>query len=729
MSSPITPPLEAEDDLRRFRLAPNLPIYMIGSFDTGITVYSQQVRALNLAWDLIRSETLVTDPGSLPGQKIAIVGGGFAGLTLAAALVQKKVPASITLFERRDTVLPLQRGCDSRWLHPHIYDWPRAGSESYSAALPVMNWTAGRASDVVVEVLESWRDVMKGRSLSQDVRIFCNTQHLQVSTDSVKPRRLLYEPRTRRRNNPGRVDIEWVGYPRSAVDPSVSITPRAQRAVGGQEHFDHVILAVGFGLEKGLDPGDADGSLSYWRNESLAQPHLGQARTTYIVSGSGDGALIDLFRLRIANFRQDRILSELFSEHSTLVQRLREVAALDSPDNTYDILDKIWSNRDMRDQVKNVLSNLRNRLRNDTTVYLHLRRPSFTRIFAETKTSFQNRLLAFLLYKSGGFYPSNIDIDNLAAEHAVPPDRIIVRHGTNKLTAIRSVLSENLHPALEFAAKSNIHRQPDSIRWTGGYFSEPCRSENVTQDRLKANWRKEYLPSPVESISSAFCSAVAGYLSLDHPPDKRLRVALHRRLVVGGEVVLQQCCEYSGLNIDFSESTAGRTFLADTGTIGIAFCHSRTVRTKRQVSKRNLRSDMQKLDVALTSRSMSLSVHSIAAIPLISVNAEVETSRVLAVLYMDSDVADYLSSNQRIRTVAAMAATFAESLQRADRTQAGRLANTYFWGEEGTPTLSGPAATTTERDWSTLEFATDAAQCSSDIRQFNMDFSDFEPVE
>jgi hypothetical protein len=53
----------------------------------------------------------------------------------------------------------LQEGSDTRWVHPRIYDWPNEGSTSPAAALPILNWNAGRASDVVVEVLDEWKKI------------------------------------------------------------------------------------------------------------------------------------------------------------------------------------------------------------------------------------------------------------------------------------------------------------------------------------------------------------------------------------------------------------------------------------------------------------------------------------------------------------------------------------------------------------------------------------------
>ena len=113
---------------------PERPLYLVGVFERGVTVYSQQVRALNLIWALVERGVLACNLDENAARSdgrgsIAIIGGGFAGLTAAAALIKKDVDANITIFERRDTLLPLQHGSDTRWLHPRIYDWPADGSE------------------------------------------------------------------------------------------------------------------------------------------------------------------------------------------------------------------------------------------------------------------------------------------------------------------------------------------------------------------------------------------------------------------------------------------------------------------------------------------------------------------------------------------------------------------------------------------------------------------------
>ena len=691
--------------LGRYRLSPDHRIYTIGSFDDGITVFSQQVRALNLACALMTAgETQEKSSGSR--QRIAVIGGGFAGLTFAAAVYKKGAPVDITLFERQDTVLPLQHGCDSRWLHPHIYEWPKPGSEAFSAALPVLNWTSGRASDVVVQVLDEWSRIVPDVK-DDSVRIFCNAQHLQVACNSA-----------------GDLTVEWVGSRRNSNDPALPYEV-APGAVGAEEQFDHVVLAIGFGLENKME---MEWAPSYWRNEPFAQPTLGQARMTYIVSGSGDGGLIDLFRLRIANFRQDRILSDLFYSRKQLTAELRTIAESGDTEGIFSRLERLWARDDLKSDTDYVEHALRERLRNDTTVILHLRRPSFTRIFSDDKTSFQNRLLAYLLYKVGGFFPSNTPIERLEVEHEVPKDRIIIRHGTKRLKEFESLLCEELFAKVKAANSSGAHKQTEELRWRGGYFDEPdlVTPTDAEKEEIKSHWRQEYLPSPLESIAQAFTCAVAGYLGADHSADKRLRVTLHRRLVIGSETVLQQCCNYAGIGIEDTGRTAGRTFLAGAGAIGLALCHQQVARTRQGAIKELLQEDARLLDVASTSRRMSGNVESIAAIPLLTTTSPGTPRSVLGTLYMDSDEPDYFDDS-RMQKIYAMTANFLDSLKYISHTRAGRLVNTSFWGEVSNSVVEGPA---TEGGWQALEL-TDANEIPvvDGLEQLNIDFSDFRPVE
>ena len=201
--------------LGNYRL-PDHPLYLVGIFARGVTVYSQQIRAFNSIWALVEQGILACklkedapDPGAL---SIAIIGGGFAGLTAAAALIKKGVHADITIFEQRDTLLPLQHGSDTRWLHPRIYNWPADDSESAVADLPLLNWTAARASDVAAQILLEWSELVKLKQ--EQLFVYCNAQHLQIHEGGAGEQGLT---------------IEWVGDKRN-YDGSVSKRPMPRPA-------------------------------------------------------------------------------------------------------------------------------------------------------------------------------------------------------------------------------------------------------------------------------------------------------------------------------------------------------------------------------------------------------------------------------------------------------------------------------------------------------------------
>jgi cation diffusion facilitator CzcD-associated flavoprotein CzcO len=123
-------------------------VYFLGCFESRVTVYAQQVRALNLVSALV-GEGKIRSTG-----KIAIIGGGAAGMAAAAAVVALRPDLQkLVLFERKPDLLHMQMQSRDRYLHPHIYDWPRNGSLQSNAGLPLLDWEADSA-DVVAKTLE-----------------------------------------------------------------------------------------------------------------------------------------------------------------------------------------------------------------------------------------------------------------------------------------------------------------------------------------------------------------------------------------------------------------------------------------------------------------------------------------------------------------------------------------------------------------------------------------------
>jgi hypothetical protein len=414
--------VKAREVLNTYRLVPD--IYVLGSLEKSLTVFSQQVRAHNLAW------SLHSEYGSKP-INIAIVGSGIAGLTAVAALLLLFDEITITLLEKRKTLCPVLQGSDTRWLHPHIYNWPNAGSRAPSTRLPVMNWQEGRASDVVDRLLREF-DAVLGERLN-------HTRKLVTYVD-VKDVRI--DPQTS--------TIAWTGLLVGGVDSS-----------SGKSSFDSILVATGFGLELGPN------TLSYWRNESLGQPELDVGvDKKYVVSGFGDGALIDLFRLTIQRFRQDRIIEDLF-ENS--LEKLEEVLQGKVTSPAYSAIESIPN-----DIVGPAVQKLQKRLRPDAKAILHVggkdgETRTFKSIF-DHKAAVVNKLLLYLLHRANGFVTEDGPLEAVVARNGIPEERVISRHGVKPILEIEKMFAGQ--PAIEERLKALEKLQPQvaDVLWPAWYY-------------------------------------------------------------------------------------------------------------------------------------------------------------------------------------------------------------------------------------------------------------------
>ena len=626
--------IDATAVLERYRVEDRVPLFVVGTFDQRVTVLSQQVRGLNLAWALVESRTLPTYLDD-ETKKVAVIGAGFAGLTFAAALIEKRAACQITIFEERDALLPLQQGSDTRWLHPNIYDWPDEGSEANVAMLPIMNWTAARASDVVVQVLADWRRV--AASADHPVRVHCNARHLQIG---------------RCHDAPERARVEWIGEERDPADGTAR-----EPAKGSSASFDAVILSVGFGLE-------INNPASYWRNETHGQPSLDQPRRTYLLSGQGDGAMIDLLRLRISQYRQDRILQELFQGRPELVVRLKALRVEFRTDESgfpffqrFEALAQEGGRA--ADELKAVLGDLARRLRRDTEVILQLKVRSVAELLGAwtSRTSFQNALLVYLLYRCGGFTPTTEDEASVVRRFAIAPGDVVRRHGTRRLEQLERLLSPPLFEAVETGLKRDPRtylRQDAVSHWTGGYFGLPGRAADtgLVEDETRRHWRKEYMPGPTTLLCAALCGAVVGVLSRMRPNAVHFRTTLHRVLPINGEVLLQQTCDYVGRGLGEPRSTAGRTFPAANATIGLAYSSRKIVRTRKSTDPSNLQDAMERLKLNDASRRMSKEVAFILAMPINQPDHDhIRPSPVSGILYVDSRDADFWLTDDEVDEV------------------------------------------------------------------------------
>jgi hypothetical protein len=433
-----------------YEIAPG--IYLLGGLASGVTVYSQQVRAHNLASAIGQ---LKVQEGT-QANEIAVIGAGIAGLTFTAGLLSCMSETKITLFEKRWDLCPLQQGSDTRWIHPRIYDWPRIGSRPPSAGLPVLNWQEGRASDVARTILNRFADYCDKYGDRLDVHL--GLSHLSVSAAN-------------------RV-IEWMGRTGDRKGKYF----RAGTASGDTKAFDIVVVASGFGMETEL----TESSTSYWRNDDLGQPSLIGQRKIYIVSGFGDGAIVDLCRLTIERFRQDRILEEIFDKDLEVVEGMLQAITGGKGGrleiNVKSVLDSCGD--ELGAILKAAINRLHNRLRKDVSAVLHARgrnspTGSIEAIFGNS-SSFFNRVLLYLLYRAGAFSVRFDELSKCMSDLSVSKERLVTRYGTAAIDHVSGHFSDVGIVAARLAEIKEKNEQVSDRLWPLGFF--PYVSQGATYD-------------------------------------------------------------------------------------------------------------------------------------------------------------------------------------------------------------------------------------------------------
>jgi len=261
-------PLHPHELLRYMAVPGNPSAYLLGSFARHVTIYSQQIRAINLIDALCRTGQIGR------GTSVIVVGAGVAGLTAAAAALVRG--ASVTLVEQGTDLAPIQSEAGARYLHPHIYDWPLQQVEGIRAGLPLLDWEAGPAADVFAGFRVDWNKI-------------ANRFHAGPPLFARKVR-----------------DIRREGN-------LLQVMAAKGEPVSGQI----VILAIGFGRERSR----ADYQ-TYWQDSPLNSEQEG--RLKWLVSGFGDGALTDLMRLCVKHFRHVDFV-ESFAQDRNLKTTLRSL--------------------------------------------------------------------------------------------------------------------------------------------------------------------------------------------------------------------------------------------------------------------------------------------------------------------------------------------------------------------------------------------------------------------
>lgn len=530
----------------------------------------------------------------------------------------------VVLLERHQTLLHLQRGCDTRWLHPRFYDWPAPESESQRARLPFLDWAAANAGQVADQierkVTELQQTDLKGRL---DIDLGVRTIHVEKASDAL-------------------FEVRYESSMGQAIRPC-----------------EIVVYGVGFGHDSYHRHND-----SYWRNDRYGQSDLdfkGEKKIPYVVSGFGDGALVDIFRLTIRDFRYERIFGEMFpSEQKSFMASLNEArtSSDDMPGSLYDRFSKLeaGSHSALIDNAKRKLSN---RLRSDTFVTLNGKAPSFRQGLSTSKVSFSNALLAYLLYRLGAIKYENGEIDTANLDQrrlvgvtgdAVKPDwlksakALIVRHGTNLKEALVEAGCEDAIAFLESRRSVDSGEQIYPAGWWGPFLLDPRTAQKgklpIDLSSIKSP-KVEYVPPLLRTHATTFVSTLASALQAriddrnkgKKGPKQQFRVTLHRLTRFENQDVFQQVTPYKG-RIKVIGGV-GRFFPVTGGIVGLA-CRTGSLVVVQRTSVKKFRRIWELTELDRTSaKEIKPYVDSLLCCPFFAPETKGDV-RVVMALFVDS---------------------------------------------------------------------------------------------
>jgi hypothetical protein len=479
----------------RIREDSQAQIFQLGCVSTPLNFASQQLRAFKLAWALDQS-------GLIHGKEIAIVGAGLAGVT-AGVVCLLRGAKRVSLYDRCHELLAAQRGAVHRYVHPLIFRWPEQGAEAQATDFPLLNWSQDTADGIRRKVVEEAEQLLETCYQARGV----NRDAVDYSHRHDK----LYQHRLG-------CDVRQIVPAGSQVlivaEGQESTWVKARREylpVGAirnyQDRYDVVIVAVGFGLESASD---GIPFRSYWHQDTLPQPTIrGTWPRRWLVSGTGDGGLIEAVRLRLFDPDQELLTDVLVGsprkvkgfevppnwQHQVDALRTDLSATEDRIQGSYSDLEKRENQRDgisreiqleldlLADTHPDVFRTLRSffkaRERTDTVVYLSGLQET---PFSLNATLFQ-RFLVYLLrrdcglrYRWGRALPLNTPVPdgpprfvfdrggNSAVrlpKETLEVDEVVIRHGTE--SALGALFGTAV---VESAKKNRLREEFDKSLWT-----------------------------------------------------------------------------------------------------------------------------------------------------------------------------------------------------------------------------------------------------------------------
>jgi hypothetical protein len=481
-------------------------------------------------------------------------------------------------------------------------------SESKLARLPFLSWSAGTAAQVAIDIEQQFNEAV----LASGGRL-----RNEFGVDSINVRQ-----------SDGELEITY--------------------KVGKDQHTEistAIIYAVGFGLETGSD--DAQ----YWRNDCLGQSEAyfsGGARIRRLVSGVGDGALIDMLRLTFRDFSQDTVLAEVFgSSDDVLVAALRQIRGTLPKQPIYDSL-RTLETMQQPALMKLAIDRFRAKARTDTEIFLNGELPSFREALNNAHVSFGNSALAYCAHRTGAFTYLSGRIDRtkrsgqlLLKDDAGQPHRfgnktpkILYRHGADRETALLKVGLDKI--AIDHL-KSRSEDDTGQPVYPPGWWG---RSAGASQ-------RVEHVPPALMMQATTFVSTLADLLRF--MIDRRaasgtkhnFRVALHRLASFDGQQYFQQITRYFG-RID-KTAGVGRIFPLNGGIVGLA-CRTGSLVVVRRTSEDQFQKVWKLAEFdSVGARAILPYVDSLLACPFFSI--PLAGDRVAMVLFVDSSDPDFFDDD------------------------------------------------------------------------------------
>ncbi|MDB5152289.1 MAG: hypothetical protein JWR54_1040 [Mucilaginibacter sp.] len=527
--------------------------YIIGIFQDTITVYKQQMRALNIFHSLVKEKVII--PGT--EVSVAVIGGGAAGLTFAAAALTANM--SVTIFEREAEYLHMQQGCDTRKIHPNLYEWPDDGSTFPIARLPVLSWTYDTASNVAKQIVGGLSDIA-----------------LQIKASNHRNKDVLFNSRTR---------DEILSIADLKNESSFKFVIKHQYYEGAVlkkvTTYAHLIIyAVGYGVESNLKE---SGTPSYWRNDALSQSILTDNHR-FFVSGIGDGALVDLCRIKIRNYSYDRMLILLKNDkkkYRTLVEELlqikkRGIEKTDNrPANFY--MSEFKKLTEGKVDYKYFWEQVIPDIVDDNHVILNSRRPD-DEILDFDKVSMINAFIVFLL-KNGNHFSTlkgNLTFQGnqiLVARNVVKDvDQFVIRHGTNMPAVFDKMhLSDSELKRLKELAPGQRSTGYGRNYWTFDSISQCFLEGSVNPDVAVMPYvkRSEFVTPDTRTFClSAMVSLARTLLRLNKGINFRL--SLHRVAKFDELMYFQQITPYQGSKSMSDQGCFGNIYPVIHGIVGQA---------------------------------------------------------------------------------------------------------------------------------------------------------------